>query len=131
MDKESIEELIKRAREIPKEKKDEFLKCLHEQEKQSRHIEKGIEEINYKSWKDFDVVQIFAANSPHPLKSVVLGYAYRGDIPCNDTLVTVASVGTDIRIKASKEGIKLPILSYDEASRRAKEINWKKVKIER
>lgn len=131
MVKESIDELIKRAREIPKEKKDEFLRCLHEQEKRSRHVEKDTEEIVYRSWKDFDVVQVFAANSPHPLKSVSLGYAYRGDIPCNDKLVEAVSVGTDISKKASKDGVKLTILSYDEASRRAKEIDWKKVRIER
>jgi len=131
MNKETAEDLFKRTMNIPKEKREEFERCMREQDKKSRHVDKGIETINYMSWKDFDVVAIFAANSPHPLKSVHIGYAYRGDIPCMDDFVQVTSISSDIRKSASKKGIPLKVLSYEEAVKTAKSIDWKKVKIER
>lgn len=97
--------------------------------KESRHA-RMTESINYKSWKDFDVVAVYAANSPHPLKSVFIGYMYRGDIPCDSKYISQSSVSTDIRIKAEKNGIKLDILSLDDAVNKAKKTDWSKVKIE-
>jgi len=109
----------------------EFKQLMKEDSKKSRHVENGTVEINYTSWRDFDVRTIYAANSPHSLKSVFLGYAYRGDIPLNDKYVTESSVPYDVSLKACKEEVKLTILSYNEVVKRAKEIDWSKVKIER
>lgn len=123
MDIEEYKRMFKKAKE--------YEKCFKEQEKESRHISKGTETVNYQSWKDFDIVSIFAANSPHPLKSVCLGYAYRGDIPCNDKLIATSSISTEVTKAASYKSITIQILSYDEAIKKAKSIDWNKVKIEK
>lgn len=109
----------------------EFKRLMDEDSKKLRHVENGTVEINYASWRDFDVRAIFASNSPHPLKSVFLGYAYRGDIPLNNNFIKESSVPYEVSLKACKEEVKLIILSYNEAVKRAKEIDWSKVKIER
>lgn len=97
----------------------------------SRHLEEGTSELMYKPWNHFDVIEVWAI-SPHPLKGVKLGYAFWKDIPDNDKYVKKTySVGTDVTSKVMGDGIKITILSYNEAVKRAKEIDWSKVKIER
>jgi len=100
-------------------------------EETSRHVKDGTTEIMYKPWNHFDVKEVWA-QSPHPLKGVKLGYCFFGDIPENDKWVMkTVSVGTDITSNVPSEGVKIIILSYNEAVKRAKEIDWSKVKIER
>ena len=97
----------------------------------SRHLNEGTLEIIYKPWNHFDVIEVWAANSPHPLKDVKIGYGFWGDFKeCGDKYVKCTwSVSTDVTSKVMKDGIKLTILSYEEAVKRAKEIDWSKVKI--
>ncbi len=98
---------------------------------ESRHLSEGTAQITYRPWNDFDVIEIFAV-SPHALKSVKLGYGFWGDYPIHDKYVEKThSVSTSITAKVPKDGIKITILSYNEAINKAKEINWTKVKIEK
>jgi len=97
----------------------------------SRHLEEGTTEIMFKPWNHFDVVTLFAANSPHPLKYVKLGYGFIKDFPIDNGFVETSSISTDVTSKVMGDGIKITILSYTEAVKRAKEIEWSKVKIER
>lgn len=102
---------------------------IYNQKQESRHT-KMTKSINYQSWKDNDVVSVYAANSPHPLKSAFIGYMYKGDIPCDSKYITQTCVSTDVQWKARKDGIKLDILSLDDAVSKAKKIDWSKVKVE-
>lgn len=99
--------------------------------KKSRHISSGTETITFKPWSDFDVVQAYAI-SPHPLKSVKLGFMYKGDIPCDSKYVKSSVVSTEITSDASKHGgVSIDIISLDDAVKKAKNIDWSKVPIER
>ncbi len=132
-DKEAIINMWKRLHPeyTDKELEEKYIAgCkIFNQKQESRHA-RMTESINYKSWQDFDVVAVYAANSPHPLKSVFIGYMYRGDIPCDSKFISQTSVSMDIRIKAGKDGIKLDILNLEDAVNKAKKIDWSKVKIE-
>jgi len=98
----------------------------------SRHLEKGTAEIIYRPWNDFDIKEVWA-ESPHPLKGVQLGYGFYGDFELyGDKYVKKSySVSTSVTENVSKDGIKITILSYEEAVKKSKEIDWSKVKIER
>lgn len=98
----------------------------------SRHLEKGTAEITYRPWNDFDIKEVWA-ESPHPLKGVQLGYGFFGDFKeFGDKYVKrTDSVSTEVTSKGISDGIKITILSYEEAVKKAKEIDWSKVKIER
>lgn len=97
----------------------------------SRHLEKGTQEIMFKPWNHFDVIEVWAVSS-HLLKNVKIGYMFYGDISYNDKYLTKSeSVGTDLSCNVPSDGVKITILSYEEAVKRAKEIDWSKVKIER
>lgn len=108
-----------------REKKDD------EQLKRSRHLESGITKITFKPWSEFDVVQAYA-RSPHPLKTVKLGFMYKGDIPCDSKEVEGAGVSTKIIEEASKKGgVSIDIISLEEAIKKVKKIDWSKISIER
>lgn len=107
-------------------------KRAEELSKKSRHVTSSTETITYKPWIEFDVVQAFAGNSPHPLKSVSIGYMFKGDIPCDSKDIKTSVVSTQISHEASlKGGIPLTIISLNEAISRVKKIDWSKVRIER
>jgi hypothetical protein len=109
----------------------ELEKKQEEDLKKSRHLSSGIETIIFKPWSDFDVVDAYA-KSPHPLKSVKLGFMYKGDIPCDSRYVKGSTVNTKITSEASKKGgISIDIISLDEAIKKAKNIDWSNVQIER
>jgi len=108
------------------------LEKKHDEElKKSRHLSSGSETIIFKPWSDFDIVEAYA-KSPHPLKSVKLGFMYKGDIPCDSKYVESVTVSTDITSEASKKGgISIGIISLDEAIKKVRSIDWSKVPIER
>lgn len=109
----------------------ELEKKQEEELKKSRHLASGTETIIFKPWSDFDVVEVHA-KSPHPLKSVKLGFMYKGDIPCDSKYVEGSTVSTNITSEASKKGgISIGIISLDEAIKKVKNIDWSKVPIER
>lgn len=110
----------------------EYEKRSEEFSKKSRHIASGTETITYKPWTEFDVVQAWAKNSPHPLKSVSVGYMFKGDVPCDSKDIETSSVSSQISHEASlKGGIPLTIISLNEAISRVKKIDWSKINIER
>ena len=109
----------------------ELEKKYDEDLKKSRHLESGITKVIYKPWSDFDVVQAYA-KSPHPLKSVKLGFMYKGDIPCDSKDVEGVGVSTKITEEASKKGgVSIDIISLEEAIKKVKKIDWSKIPIER
>ncbi len=109
----------------------ELEKKYDEELKKSRHLESGITTVIYKPWSDFDIVQAFA-KSPHPLKTVKLGFMYKGDIPCDSKEVEGANVSTKITEEASKKGgLSVDIISLEEAIKKVKKIDWSKIPIER
>lgn len=99
----------------------------------SRSVESGTCEIMYKPWNHFDILSIWAKGD-HPLKNVFLGYGFikdfrgKGDHPL---FLIGGSVSTDVTRDCPKDGIKMTVLSYDEAVKRAKAIDWRKVKIDK
>jgi len=102
-----------------------------DEQQKFRHLLEGTETILFKSWTDFDVKQVYA-KSPHPLKSVELGFMYNGDIPCESKDIVVGSISTKITKEShEKGGISLEIISLEEAIKRVKGIDWLKVPIER
>lgn len=109
----------------------ELEKKYDEDLKKSRHLPSGTTKIIFKPWSDFDIVQAHA-KSPHPLKSVKLGFMYKGDIPCNSKDVEGASIPTKITEEASRKGgITIDIISLEEAIKKVKSIDWSKIPIER
>lgn len=97
----------------------------------SRHLDEGTLKIIYRPWNDFDVIEVWAV-SPNPLKNVKLGYGFYNDFNRDDDYVRgTYSVSTDVTKNVPKEGITITIISYDEAVRRAKCINWSNIKVVR
>lgn len=103
-------------------------KCYYKEE--SRYLESGFDETMYIPWLHYDIIAVWAV-SPHPLKGVMLGYGFYGDFTETDKYVKRTSVSTNVTSDSPMEGVKVIILSYSEAVKRAKEINWSKIKIER
>lgn len=112
------------------ELKDEPYKAHYPED--TRHLEKGEVRIVFRPWNDYDVKEVWTV-SPHPLKGVKLGYGFIGDFKeYGDEYVKISnSVSTEVTANCPSEGIKITILSYEEAVKKAKMINWSKVKIER
>ncbi len=109
----------------------ELEKKYDEALKKSRHLPSGTEKVIFKPWSDFDIVEV-RAKSPHPLKSVKLGFMYKGDVPCDSNDVESSSVSTRITEEASKKGgFSIDIISLEEAIKKVKKIDWSKVPIER
>jgi len=106
------------------------LEKKHDEEfKKSRHLSSGTDKITFKPWSDFDVVEAYA-KSPHPLKSVKLGYMYKGDLPCGSEYVESSTVSTRISEEVSKKGgISIEIISLDDAIKKVKKIDWSKIPI--
>ena len=123
---DEIEKLCKAHLQILKDEEDYLIRHP------LRHSTKSITEIVYKSWNDFDICTVFANHLKNPLKSVEIGYIFKGDIPENGINNTSISpfLSTEITKNVPKEGIKLMIFSLDEIIKRIKEINWSKVKAE-
>lgn len=99
--------------------------------KKSRHLPTGTQTINYKPWSQFDVQEVYA-RSPHPLKSIKLGFMYKGDIPCDSKDIEGTTVATEVTLEASeKGGTNIEIMSLEEAIKKSRKIDWSKVPIQR
>ncbi len=99
--------------------------------KRSRHLPSGTTKINFKPWSDFDVVEAHA-KSPHPLKSVKLGFMYKGDVPCDSKEVEATTVSPIVTKDASKKvGAIIDIISLEEAIKKVRTIDWSKIPIKR
>lgn len=109
---------------------DEPYKVHYKEE--SRHLSEGTAQILYRPWNDYDVIELLSFHPTDPLKFVRLGYGFWRDFKEGDILLKKTySVSTYVTANVPKEGIKIIMLSYSEAVKKAKKIDWSKVEIEK
>jgi hypothetical protein len=104
----------------------EKYKCYSSED--ARHLESGTLDIVYMPWNHFDIISVWAHCPTNQLKSVELGYGFCRDYAVHYNSISKCSVSTEITKNIPKDGILITILSYNEALKLAKKIDWNNIK---